>query len=277
MFGKRFKIALGGGIVALAVFAAVFAPVVSPWDPYQQDLMARLKPGFWSDHAVAGHVLGTDNYGRDLLSRLIFGSRLSILVAVSSMLFSAVVGTLAGVIAGFRGGATEQAIMRFADAQMAFPDILLAILMVAALGGNALNLILVLGISRWMVYARVVFGLTRTLRERPFIEAATLYGGGTFYIVRQHILPQVMPVLTVLATLQVAQMILQETALSFLGLGLPPPAATWGNILAEGNTRLFQAPWIANLAGLSIIALVWGINMLGNGLREHFDPRLAGR
>jgi peptide/nickel transport system permease protein len=277
IFGKRFKIAVGGSIVALAVMAAVFAPEIAPWDPYQQDLMVRLKPGFWSAHAAAGHFLGTDNYGRDLLSRLIYGSRLSILVGVSSMLFSALIGSIAGIIAGLRGGATEQAIMRFADAQMAFPDILLAILMVAALGGNALNLILVLGISRWMVYARVVFGLTRSLRERPFVEAATLYGGGSFYIMRQHILPQVMPVLMVLATLQVAQMILQETALSFLGLGLPPPAATWGNILAEGNTRLFVAPWIANLAGLAIIILVWGVNMLGNGMREQYDPRLVGR
>lgn len=275
IFGKRFKITVGGGIVGLAVLAALLAPLISPWDPYQQDLMARLKPGFWSAHAAAGHLFGTDNYGRDLLSRLIYGSRLSILVGVSSMLFSALIGSVAGVIAGLRGGAIEQAIMRFADAQMAFPDILLAILMVAALGGNALNLILVLGISRWMVYARVVFGLTRSLRERPFVEAATLYGGGTFYIMRQHILPQVMPVLMVVATLQVAQMILQETALSFLGLGLPPPAATWGNILAEGNTRLFIAPWIANLAGLAIIVLVWGVNMLGNGLREHLDPRLT--
>ena len=277
LFGKRFKITVGGGIVALVVLAALLAPVIAPWDPYQQDLMARLKPGFWSPHAVPGHFLGTDNYGRDLLSRLIYGSRLSILVAVSSMLFSALIGSVAGVLAGLRGGATEQAIMRFADAQMAFPDILLAILMVAALGGNALNLILVLGISRWMVYARVVFGLTRSLRQRSFVEAATLYGGGDFYIMRQHILPQVMPILTVLATLQVAQMILQETALSFLGLGLPPPAATWGNILAEGNTRLFIAPWIANLAGLAIIVLIWGVNMLGNGLREHYDPRLVGR
>ena len=277
IFGKRFKIGVGGTIVALAVLAAVLAPLIAPWDPYQQDLVARLKPGFWSSHAATGHFLGTDNYGRDLLSRLIYGSRLSILVGVSSMLFSALIGSVAGVIAGLRGGATEQAIMRFADAQMAFPDILLAILMVAALGGNALNLILVLGISRWMVYARVVFGLTRSLRERPFVEAATLYGGGDFYIMRQHILPQVMPVLTVVATLQVAQMILQETALSFLGLGIPPPAATWGNILAEGNTRLFIAPWIANLAGLAIIILVWGVNMLGNGLREHYDPRLVGQ
>jgi peptide/nickel transport system permease protein len=277
LFGKRFKITVGGSIVALAVLTALFAPLIAPWDPYQQDLMARLKPGFWSPQAAPGHLLGTDNYGRDLLSRLIYGSRLSILVGVSSMLFSALVGSVAGVIAGLRGGATEQAIMRFADAQMAFPDILLAILMVAALGGNALNLILVLGISRWMVYTRVIFGLTRSLRERPFVEAATLYGGGSFYIMRQHILPQVMPVLMVLATLQVAQMILQETALSFLGLGLPPPAATWGNILAEGNTRLFIAPWIANLAGLAIIILVWGVNMLGNGLREQYDPRLTGR
>jgi peptide/nickel transport system permease protein len=275
-FGERFKIAVGGSLVALVVLAAIFAPLIAPWDPYQQDLMARLKPGFWSANAAPGHLLGTDNYGRDLLSRLIYGSRLSILVGVSSMLLSALIGSVAGVIAGLRGGATEQAIMRFADAQMAFPDILLAILMVAALGGNALNLILVLGISRWMVYARIVFGLTRTLRQRPFVEAATLYGGGDGYIMRQHILPQVMPVLIVVATLQVAQMILQETALSFLGLGIPPPAATWGNILAEGSTRLFIAPWIANLAGLAIIALVWGVNILGNGLREHYDPRMVG-
>ncbi len=277
LFGKRFKITVGGTILSLAVFCAIFAPLISPYDPYQQDLMARLKPGFWSEKAIAGHILGTDNYGRDLLSRLIYGSRLSILVGVASMLLSALIGTIAGIIAGLKGGMTEQAIMRFADAQMAFPDILLAILMAAALGGNALNLILVLGVSRWMVYARVVFGLTRTLKQRPFVEAATLYGGNDRYIMRRHILPQVAPVLIVVATLQVAQMILQETALSFLGLGLPPPAATWGNILAEGNTRLFIAPWIANFAGLSIILLVWGVNMLGNGLREHYDPRMVGR
>ena len=277
LFGKRFKIAVGATLLATAVLCAVFAPLLAPWDPYQQDLMARLKPGFWSDKAVPGHWLGTDNYGRDLLSRLIYGSRLSILVGVASMLLSALIGSIAGIVAGLRGGATEQAIMRFADAQMAFPDILLAILMAAALGGNALNLILILGVSRWMVYALVVFGLTRTLKQRPFVEAATLYGGNDRYIMRRHILPQIAPVLTVVATLQVAQMILQETALSFLGLGLPPPAATWGNILAEGGTRLFIAPGIANLAGLSIIALVWGVNMLGNGLREHYDPRMVER
>jgi peptide/nickel transport system permease protein len=277
LFGTRFKITVGGTILTVAVLCAIFAPLLTPWDPDQQDLLVRLKPGFWSDKGVPGHFLGTDNYGRDLLSRLIYGSRLSIMVGVSAMLLSALIGSIAGVIAGLRSGWTEQVIMRFADAQMAFPDILLAILMVAALGGNAVNLILVLGISRWMVYARVVFGLTRSLKQRPFVEAATLYGGKDFYVMRRHILPQVAPVLIVVATLQVAQMILQETALSFLGLGIPPPAATWGNILAEGNTRLFIAPWIANFAGLSIIALVWGVNMLGNGLREHYDPKMIGR
>lgn len=277
LFDRRLKIAIGGGIVVAALFIAIFAPLLSPHDPYQQDLMVRLKPGFWSAHAVAGHILGTDNYGRDLLSRLIWGSRLSILVGGSAMLFSALIGTALGMIAELRAGAVEQTIMRLADAQMAFPDILLAILMVAALGGNVLNLILVLGISRWMVHALVVFGLTRSLRERPFVKAATLYGGGTGYIMRHHILPQIMPVLTVVATLQVAQMILQETALSFLGLGVLPPAATWGNILSEGGSRSFLAPWIANSAGLAIIILVWGVNMLGNGLREYYDPQSAGR
>jgi peptide/nickel transport system permease protein len=273
LFGKSTKIVLGGAVIVAAILIAVFAPYLAPYDPYQQNLMQRLKPPSWSAGGSSAYLLGTDTYGRDLLSRLIYGSRLSILVGISSMAFSCLIGSTAGVVAGLKGGRIEQAIMRFADAQMAFPDILLAIIMVAALGGSALNLIIVLGISRWMVYARVVFGLTRTLRQRPFVEAATLYGAGDRYIIWQHIMPQIVPVLTVVATLQVAQMILQETALSFLGLGLPSPTATWGNILAEGSGRLFVAPWIANLAGLSIILLVWSINMFGNGLREHLDPR----
>jgi peptide/nickel transport system permease protein len=279
LFGKSTKIVVGGVIIMCAVMIAVFAPYLSPYDPYQQNLVQRLKPPAWSAGGSTAYLLGTDTYGRDLLSRLIYGSRLSILVGISSMAFSCLIGSAAGVVAGFKGGRIEQVIMRFADAQMAFPDILLAIIMVAALGGSALNLIIVLGISRWMVYARVIFGMTRALRQRPFIEAATLYGGGDRYIIWHHIIPQLVPVLTVVATLQVAQMILQETALSFLGLGLPSPTATWGNILAEGSSRLFVAPWIANLAGLSIIGLVWSINMFGNGLREHLDPksRLAPR
>ena len=265
---SRLKLTLGGTLVLLMVLVAIFGPWIAPYSPYQQSLAARLKPpGF------PGHWLGTDTYGRDLLSRLIYGARLSILVGVSAMLLSCLLGSVAGLFAGFKGGRAEQVIMRLADAQMAFPDILLAILMVAALGGSAVNLILVLGISRWMIYARVLFGLARTLRERPYVEAAALYGGSDWYLIRRHILPQVLPVLGVVATLQVAQMVLQETALSYLGLGLPAPTATWGNILAEGSSRLFVAPWIADLAGLAIILLVSGINLVGTGLRDYADPK----
>lgn len=271
--GSSVRIGLGSAIILTAVSLAVLAPVIAPFDPYEQDLLVRLKPPIWSKGHLPDHLLGTDNFGRDLLSRLIYGSRVSMMVGVASALLSCVLGTLAGLVAGYKGGRIEQVVMRLADAHLAFPEILMAILIVAAIGGSALNLILVLGISGWMVYARVVYGLARTLKERAYIEAAVSYGASETAIMLRHMLPQMIPVLTVISTLQVAQMILQETALSFLGLGLPPPTATWGNMLAEGRDRLWIAPWIANLAGLAIIIVVWGINMLGQGLREHLDPK----
>ena len=273
LFRGKAKLWIGGGFVVAIVLVAVFADLIAPYDPYKQNLVRRLRPPFWMTGGSTANLLGTDNYGRDLLSRLIYGSRISLLVGIASMCLSCLIGLVAGVVAGYRGGRTEQVIMRLADAHMALPDVLLAILIVAAVGGGAFNLILVLGISRWMIYARVFFGLTRTMKQRTFVEAAASYGGGDLYIITRHIVPQLVPVLTVLATLQVAQMILQETALSFLGLGVPPPAATWGNILAEGRDRLFVAPWIADSAGIAIILLVMTINVLGNGLREYFDPR----
>lgn len=271
--GPRFKIGLGGCIVVLIVLVAIFAPLIAPYDPNLQNLRLRLRPPAWDEGGSWQFPLGTDNYGRDMLSRLIYGSRISIMVGLTAMLVSAVIGSLLGMLAGFRGGKTEAIIMRLADAQLAFPDILLAILVVSAIGGSALNLVIVLGVSGWMVYARVTFSQTRSLRERPYVEAARSFGAGDLVLLWRHILPQLLPVLVVLSTLQVATRILQETALSFLGLGLPPPAATWGNILAEGRDRLLIAPWIANLAGSCIILLVFGINMLGNGLRERLDPK----
>jgi peptide/nickel transport system permease protein len=189
------------------------------------------------------------------------------------MAISCALGSALGILAGFKGGRLEQLIMRAADTHLAFPEVLLAVLIVAAVGGSVLNLVLVLGISGWMAYARVTYSQTRSLKERPYVEAARSFGARDLAIVWLHILPQLVPVLTVLSTLQVARMILQETALSFLGLGVPPPAPTWGNILAEGRDRLLIAPWIANLAGLAIILLVWGINLFGNGLRDRLDPR----
>jgi peptide/nickel transport system permease protein len=277
LFGPRVKIGIGVALVSLMVICAVLAPWLAPHDPYAQDLMARLRPPVWADRGSWAHPLGTDNFGRDLLSRLIYGSRLSILVGLTAMCVALTIGTLLGLLAGYLGGRTEQVVMRFADAWQAIPEILLAIVVVAVFGGGVTVLILVLGFAGWEVYTRVAFNLTRSLRERPFVEAAVAAGAGGGYIMWRHLLPQIAPVLSVIATLQVGQLILQETALSFLGLGLPPPTATWGNILAEGRERLWVAPWIANLAGCAIILLVLGINLLGNGLREVLDPKRAGR
>ncbi|MBX9651956.1 MAG: ABC transporter permease [Xanthobacteraceae bacterium] len=277
LFGKRFKIVLGAGIIVAMCLLAALAPYLAPYDPLQQDLLRRLKPPFFMAGGTAKNLLGTDNYGRDLLSRLIFGTQTSIMVGTASMALSCILGAIAGLIAGYKGGRIEQLIMRFADAHMAFPDVLFAIIMAAAFGGSTFNLILVLGISGWMIYARLVFGLVRSLKHRSFVEAAVSYGGGDRYVMSRHLLPQIVPILTVVATLQVAQMILQEAALSFLGLGLPPPAPTWGNILAEGRDRMFGAPWIANCAGIAIILIVFGINMFGNGLREYLDPQAKQR
>ncbi|MBI3706750.1 MAG: ABC transporter permease [Proteobacteria bacterium] len=271
--GADLKLWCGGAVIAAIVAVAIFAPYLAPYDPMQQNLMLRLKPPAWDDGGSTAHLLGTDNYGRDLLSRLIFGSRISILVGLAAMLLSCIIGSFLGMSAGLRSGRVEQVVMRLADAHLALPEVLLAVLVVAAVGGSVLNLVLVLGISGWMVYARISYSQTRSLRERPYVEAARSFGATGLSIIWLHILPQLVPVLTVLSTLQVARVILQETALSFLGLGVPPPAPTWGNILAEGRDRLLIAPWIANLAGLAIILLVWGINMFGNGLRDRLDPR----
>jgi peptide/nickel transport system permease protein len=277
LFGPNLKIGLGAVLVVGMCLVALFAPLLAPHDPYAQNLLQRLRPPVWADRGNWSHVLGTDNFGRDLLSRLIYGSRLSIAVGLLAMAVALTLGTTLGLLAGYFGGRIEQLVMRFADAYQAIPEILLAIVIVAVFGGGITVLILVLGFAGWEVYTRVVFNLTRSLRERPFVEAAVASGAGGRYIMWRHILPQISPVLTVIATLQVAQLILQETALSFLGLGLPPPAATWGNILAEGRDRLLVAPWIANLAGGAIILLVLGVNLLGNGLRETLDPKRAGR
>ena len=189
IFGKKLKIALGGLLVLVNVFMALFAPYLVPYDPYRQDLLQRLKPPVWYADGSWAHLFGTDNYGRDLLSRLIYGSRISILVGLSSMLFSGFLGTILGMLAGYMGGRSEFLIMRLADAQFALPNILLAILIVASIGGSTMNLILVLSISGWVIYARVAFGLMRSFKERMFVAAAVALGARDRYIIFRHIAP----------------------------------------------------------------------------------------
>lgn len=275
--GLPLRFTLGAVLVIGLVLVAIFAPLIAPHDPYAQNLMMRLRPPVWADRGSWAHILGTDNFGRDLFSRLVHGSRLSITVGLAAMVIALCVGTSLGLIAGYVGGRTEHVIMRLAEAYQALPEILMAIVIVAVFGGGLTVLIVVLGLAGWETYTRLAFNLTRSLRARAYVDAAVASGAKGGYVMLRHILPQMAPVLTVVATLQVAQIILQETALSFLGLGLPPPTATWGNILAEGRDRLLIAPWIANLAGLSIVLLVLGINLLGGALRDVLDPQRLSR
>jgi peptide/nickel transport system permease protein len=273
-FRKHRSLYLGGAVVLVAVLVALAAPVLAPMDPLQQQLRARLKPPIWDARGVAPHVLGTDEFGRDVLSRIVHGARISLTVGVLVVVVAAPFGILVGTLAGFYGGKLEAFLMRAADAQHALPGILLAIIVVTVLGQNMTNLILVLAISTWVIYARIVFTSVRSLRDRDFVQAAAALGASDGRLMALHILPGALSPVIVVSALQVARVMLLEAALSFLGLGVPPPEPSWGGMLADGRNRLLVAPWIATYPGLALALTVWGINMLGDGLRQLLDPRL---
>jgi peptide/nickel transport system permease protein len=243
-------------------------------DPIDQDLTEALKPPFWRDDGSLRHPLGTDHLGRDVYSRLIYGAQMSLAISVLAAFLGAVVGVAAGLVAGYRGGPVDAIIMRLADLNLAFPLILLALAVVALLGANLKNLVIVMSITTWMIYARVVRGLSLGLREREFVQAARALGAHDARIIARHVLPNVLAPVMVIWTLEVARIILMESALSFLGLGVPPPTPTWGRMLAEGRDYLTVAGWIAVFPGLAILLTVLGINLLGDGLRDLLDPRL---
>ena len=266
--------AVGILIVGFVLLVALAAPLLATADPIEQDLTEVLKPPFWQPEGTLAHPLGTDHLGRDVYSRLVYGARVSLVISVASALLGAVVGVGAGLVAGFYGGRTDAIIMRLVDLNLAFPLILLALAVVAILGPSMRNLIIVMAITTWMIYARVVRGIGLGLREREFVQAARAIGARDARIIAAHILPNVFAPVVVIWTLEVARVILMESTLSFLGLGVPPPTPTWGRMLAEGRDYLTVAGWIATFPGLAIMLTVLGINFFGDGLRDLLDPRL---
>jgi peptide/nickel transport system permease protein len=261
-------------VVLLTAAAAIFAPLVSPFDPYLQEIGQRLQPPGWQDAQGRVHWLGTDHLGRDILSRIVHGARIALLVGLAAVAISGVLGMVVGLVSGYFGGRIDDAFMRLADVQLAFPFILLAIAVIGVLGPSLRNIIVVIGVSSWVVYARVVRGEVLSIREREYIHAAAALGGGAGRIIVRHVLPNAFTPWLVVATLDMARVIVIESALSFLGLGVQPPTPTWGGMLSDGRVYLSTAWWLATFPGLAILLTVLGINLFGDGLRDTLDPRL---
>ena len=271
---RRRTALFGLAVVAVVILCAVGAPLVTVFDPIEQDINQRLKEPGWRNAAGQAHVLGTDHLGRDILARIIYGSRVALVVGLSAVLISGVLGMAIGLVSGYFGGKVDDFFMRLADIQLAFPFILLAIAVIGVLGPSLRNIIVVIGVSSWVVYARVVRGEVLSIREREFVQAAIALGSRDGRVVLRHVLPNAFTPWLVVATLDMARVIVIESALSFLGLGVQPPTPTWGGMLADGRVYLSTAWWLATFPGLAILVTVLGINLLGDGLRDTLDPRL---
>jgi peptide/nickel transport system permease protein len=259
-------------IVSALVVLSVFGPLAYSVDPLDQALKSRLAPPIWAGGS-ATNPLGADGFGRDTLARLLEGGRVSIGISTAAILVACLIGVPLGLAAGYLRGQAENVIMRLADAQQALPGVLLAIIIVAVTGASLLNLIVVLSISGWSVYTRLVYGVVRSLRTREFVLAAETIGSPPWRIMLRHVLPNMLTPIVVLATLQVARMIQAEAALSYLGLGVPPPDPSWGSMLTDGQKVIFSTPWVAAVPGVAIFVAVLGVNLLGDGLRRLLDPR----
>ena len=272
---RRHTAIFGLAVVALVVATALAAPWLSVFDPIEQSIGDRLKPPMWRDDAGRVHLLGTDHLGRDLFARVVFGARPALLVGLAAVLISGLLGMVAGLVSGYFGGWVDDVLMRLADIQLAFPFILLAIAVIGVLGPSLTTIIAVIGVSSWVIYARVVRGAVLTLRECEFVQAALALGSADRRVVLRHILPNALTPWLVVATLDMARVIVIESALSFLGLGVQPPTPTWGGMLADGRVYISTAWWLATFPGLAILVTVLGINLFGDGLRDTLDPRLT--
>jgi ABC-type dipeptide/oligopeptide/nickel transport system permease subunit len=271
----RLKWGLAAAVLMLAIVAsALAAPLLAPHSPVDVDIRHRLAPPAWMDGGAAEHLLGTDQIGRDLFSRMIYGGRVSLLVGVAAVLVSSTIGVLMGLGAGYFGPRVDWTIMTAVNVMLTFPFVLLALAVIAVLGPSLVNMVIVLGVADWPLYARVIRVETLALRERDFITAGKALGMSHARLIFRQILPNLVSVIIVIATLQVARVIILESFLSFLGLGVQPPTPAWGNMLGEGRVYMLNSWWIAAFPGLAIFVTTLVINLMGNALRDWLDPHM---
>jgi len=266
----------GAAFVALLILAALAAPLIAPADPIRQSLRGRLSAPTLEGADGKAHLLGTDHLGRDVFSRVIYGARVSLLVGFAAVVVGGLVGATLGLLAGFRGGWIDSAIMTLADAQLAFPFILLAIGIIAVLGPSFPTLIMVIGLSGWVTYARVLRSQVLVLRSREFVDAIHALGGSVARVIVRHVLPNVLSSLVVIATLELARAIVLEATLSFLGLGVQPPTPSWGGMVHEGREYLDSAWWISTAPGIVLMLTSVVVSRTGDWLRDLLDPTLRG-
>lgn len=265
------KFIIGAVCIIIVVVLAAFGNFITPHGPQEQDLLSSLQPPRIDE---TRYYLGTDHLGRDILARMVSGARVSLLIATSVVVLSGALGVLFGALSGYWGGVRDIVLQKVAETFWAFPPILLALAILAFFGQSLTNIILALSIQRWIPYSRIARAQALVLRNREFVAASQVMGGGTSWIVSRHILPNILAAAIVIATFSMATAILAEASLSFLGLGVPPEIPTWGGMLAEGRSYVVGAWWIAVFPGLGIFVTVLGLNLLGDGLRDVLDPRL---
>jgi peptide/nickel transport system permease protein len=271
--GRRLPV-VSIGIIGVFVLMALLAPLLSPADPYEQTLRLRFRPPVWEESGSWAHPLGTDRLGRDMLSRIVWGSRISLAVGALAVLLASTVGAAVGLMAGYYGGRVDATLMRITDATLSFPTILLALILAVTVGPSFGNVVLAIAVILWARYARVIRGQVLTLMALDFITQARLAGASAWRIITRHLLPNTLNTLVVLVTLQVGYVIIVEASLSFLGAGIPPPTPAWGSMIAEGREFVTSAWWVSFLPGLAIMLVVLAFNLLGDWLRDTLDPKL---
>jgi peptide/nickel transport system permease protein len=268
--------AVGLALLVSIISLALFGPLLYPYDALEGDLSQRLMPPLWCSADAACHPLGTDQQGRDVLSRILVGARISLLVGFSAVAIGGTIGTFLGLVCGYRGGRLDSIVMRLADAQLAIPFIMLAIAVIAVLGPRLQNLVLVLGVTGWVEFGRITRSAALSVRESEFVTSARSVGASGSRIMMRHILPNSIESSVIIASSQLASRVLAEASLSFLGLGVPPPLATWGNMLADGRDYLSTAWWLATWPGIALAVTIMSVNLVGDWVRDLLDPRLRG-